>query len=195
MKSTTPARHVAMIAVALALPSFAHAHPGNALVYDCASGLAHPFHGWDHLTAMIAVGVLAAQLGGRTRWILPAAFITVMSCAAVLGARGITLPGIETIIATSVLVFGLMIAATARLPLAVSASLVGLFAFAHGLAHGTEIPVTTAAVSYGTGFVLSTAALHGAGLLFGYLASRSSPRLPRAAGVACAAVGAALLLS
>jgi urease accessory protein len=195
MKNVTPTQIVALLLAASALPTLGHAHPGNALVYDCASGIAHPFHGWDHIAAMVAVGVFSAQLGGRARWLLPATFITVMTCAAILGTRGFTLPGIETMIATSVLVFGLLIATTARLPLAANASIVALFALAHGIAHGAEIPAQTDAVSYTAGFLISTAALHGLGLFFGYHAGLRSAHFPRAAGVGCATVGAVLLTS
>jgi urease accessory protein len=195
MKNVSPVRLLALVASALALPTLAHAHAGHALVYDCASGLAHPLHGWDHILAMLAVGVLAAQHGGRARCLLPAAFLTVMSCAAVLGARGLALPGVETMIATSVLVFGMLVTATKRLSLAATALVVGFFAIAHGMAHGAEMPVNSAAFSYGAGFVLSTALLHALGLLLAHFASLKSAHLPRLAGGACAAVGAALLIS
>lgn len=195
MKTVTRARSFAPLAVALALPTLAHAHSGHALVYDCASGIAHPLYGWDHLLAMIAVGMLAFQHGGRARWLLPAAFITVLSCAAVFGARGIALPGVETMIATSVLVFGLLIATAARLPLVASTVLVGLFAIAHGIAHGAEIPANSAAIAYGAGFVISTAALHALGLLVAHVATLRSAQLPRLAGAMCAAAGAVLLIA
>lgn len=195
MKNSPPVRILALLAVALALPALARAHTGHALVYDCASGFEHPLHGVDHLLATLAVGVLAAQRGGRARWLLPAAFITVMSGAAILGAHGIALPGGEAMIATSVLMLGVLIAAAVRVPLAATAALVGLFAFAHGSAHGAEIPANATPLSYGIGFVLSTTLLHALGLLLAYVASLQSTRLPRIAGVACAATGACLLIS
>src|SRR5688500_18983774 len=82
MKNVTLARFFALSAAALLLPAPAHAHSGHALAYACASGIAHPFHGWDHLLAMVAVGVWAAQLGDRARWLVPVAFVGVMTCAA-----------------------------------------------------------------------------------------------------------------
>lgn len=193
MKNVTPIRILALLATVVALPTLAHAHTGHALVYDCASGLAHPLHGWDHLLAMLAVGVLAAQYGGRARWILPAAFITVLSGAAMLGTHGRTLTDTESMIAASVLVLGLLIAAPSRLPLVASAVIVGLFAVAHGIAHGAEIPADSSALPYGAGFVISTAVLHVVGLVLGHLAGRKSAELPRLAGVACAVIGAVLI--
>lgn len=195
MKSITPVRLFAMLATPLAFPAVAHAHSGSSIIYDCASGIAHPFHGWDHLAAMLAVGVWAAQLGGRARWLMPVAFVTVMTCAAVFGSRGFAFPGVEPIIATSVLALGVLIAAAARMPLATSATLVSFFAAAHGFAHGTEMPANAGAFSYTAGFVLATAVLHAVGLGIGHLALRRSQRLPRVLGAVCTAAGAALIFA
>jgi len=195
MKNGTPTRLLALGAAALVFPALAHAHSGHALVYDCASGLAHPFHGWDHLLAMVAVGFWAMQLGGRARWMVPAAFVGVMTCAAVVGARGAAWPGLEPVIATSVLVFGLLIVTAARLPLTLGVALVSVFAASHGFAHGAEIPANAGASSYAAGFALATVALHALGLGIGHLALRGPRLLPRVLGAACAAAGAVLLLA
>ena len=195
MKSITPVRLFAMLATALALPAVAHAHSSSSIIYDCASGVAHPFHGWDHLAAMLAVGVWAAQLGGRARALVPAAFVTVMMCAALVGARGIVFTGVEPMIATSVLTLGVLIAAATRMPLAASVTVVSFFAAAHGFAHGSEMPVNAGAFSYTAGFVLATAALHALGLGIGHLALGRSPHFPRALGAVCAAAGTALLFA
>jgi urease accessory protein len=117
MKNFTPTRCFAVISAACLFPVVAHAHSVHAVVYDCASGIAHPFQGWDHLFAMIAVGFWAMQLGGRARWIVPAAFVGVMTCAAAVGTGRFAWPGIEPMIGTSVLVLGLLIATARRLPL------------------------------------------------------------------------------
>ena len=60
--------------------------------------------GLDHLCAMIAVGLCAAQRGGKAAWLLPATFLVVMTVGGALGAAGVTLPGVEPGIAASVLV-------------------------------------------------------------------------------------------
>lgn len=195
MKISAPLRLLAGVATMLALPALAHAHSQSALVYDCAAGLAHPWHGWDHLAAMLAVGVWAAQLGGRARWLLPAMFVSVMACAAALGARGFTPSGLEPLLATSVLVLGLVIAAALRPSLGTGVALVAFFAAGHGFAHGAEIPAAAQAAPYAAGFILATAALHLGGLVAGLLALRISALLPRALGAACAATGFLLLLS
>ncbi|MDR2220098.1 MAG: HupE/UreJ family protein [Methylobacillus sp.] len=152
----------------LMLPLWAHAHP---VVTDAASGFAfgfaHPFSGLDHLAAMVAVGLWAAQLGGRAIRLVPLTFIGVMVLGGMLGMAGISLPLAEQGIVLSVLLLGVMIAASVRLPLWLSCSLVGLFALCHGHAHGSEMPVGSVAATYALGFVLATAALHVSGILLG----------------------------
>jgi urease accessory protein len=195
MKSITPHRLFALVAAALAFPAMAHAHSGSALAYDCASGFAHPLFGWDHFAAMVAVGVWAAQLGGRARWLAPGAFVTVMACGAFVGARGAVFPGVEPVIATSVLTLGVLVAAGVRMPLTASLLLVSFFAIAHGFAHGAEMPAGASTLSYGTGFITATLGLHIVGLCLGQLALRRSRHLPRILGAVCTAAGAVLLVA
>ena len=149
----------------MAFSGMAQAHPGHVGGY--LAGIAHPFTGLDHLLAILAVGVWAAQLGGRAKWLVPASFIACMVVAATVGMSGIALPMVESGIATSVLLLGLLIAFSIKLPIALSASIVGLFAVFHGYAHGAEMPQLSTPWVYGIGFMLSTAALHGLGLLLG----------------------------
>lgn len=195
MKHVIPVRSALAVSVALLLPSLAQAHPGNALVYNCASGILHPLHGIDHLAAMIAVGVWAAQLGGRARWLMPSAFVSIMTLGSVLGANGFGLPGLEPMIAASVLALGLLIVAAVRLPVAAGAGIVAIFAVLHGLAHGAELPAGANALSYGAGFIVATAALHAVGLALGSVGQTRVPVFSRGLGAACATAGFALLLS
>ena len=105
------------------------------------------------------------------------------------------MPGVETGIATSVLVTGLLLATQARLPATVSIALVGVFALFHGSAHGAEMPATAAPLLYGLGFLVSTAALHVAGFGLGRLLQHArSAWLLRGAGVVTGGFGAWLLL-
>lgn len=159
----------ASLLLAFCLPNLAHAHIGTGHASGLMHGMTHPVSGLDHLCAMIAVGLWAAQCGGRTLWLVPLAFVSVMTVGGMLGAMGLPLPMVEQGIAASLLVLGLLIAAAVRLPLAASMSIVALFALFHGHAHGAEMPGTASGFAYGLGFVLVTASLHllgmGAGLL------------------------------
>jgi urease accessory protein len=177
--------------VLAATASVALAHPGHGPADGILPGFAHPFSGWDHALAMIAVGIWAAQLGAPR--LVPAAFIGMMAVGGVLGHLTGSVPGLDQGIAASVLVLGLLIARTVRLPVALAASIVGLFAIFHGMAHGAEMPATAGGLAYGAGFIAATAILHAAGVGIGFLALRRSARLPQFAGWAIAAAGVALV--
>lgn len=134
------------------------------------TGLAHPFMGLDHLLAMIAVGIWAAQTGGSAVWRLPMSFVVMMAVAALFGANGYGMPAFEPLIAGSVITLGLMVVFAIRLPINLSMLLVGLFAVVHGYAHGLEMPQANSAILYGSGFVLATSLLHLIGIGLGKVA-------------------------
>src|SRR6185369_17277594 len=120
-----------LIAALVLTPMLAQAHPNHGTA-GFASGLAHPLTGFDHLLAMVAVGLWAVQLGGRAVWTVPLTFVSVMTFGAVWGMSGIALPFVETGILASVLILGVLIAASVRMPLLASAAVVGVFALVHG---------------------------------------------------------------
>ncbi|OMG67929.1 HupE/UreJ family protein [Stutzerimonas balearica] len=182
-----------LIATTLLLsPALAFAHPGHDHA-GVMSGLAHPLFGLDHLLAMLAVGLWAAQQQGTARWALPLTFVATMLFGGLLGFAGIEMPLMETGIAGSVLALGLLVALAVRPPVAIAAGLTALFAASHGVAHGLELPALSSPWGYAAGFVAATAALHAAG----YAVARSLPQaaapLVRIAGVASALTGAWLL--
>ena len=166
------------------MPTLAYAHPGEA--GGLAHGLAHPFSGLDHLCAMVAVGLWAAQLGGRAAWLVPLSFVAVMMQGGLLGMTGIVIPYAETGIIMSLLVLGLLVAAAVRLPLALISVLVGSFALFHGYAHGAEISPGDSAFAYFSGFVLASVFLNLSGFAFGMLVRIYMQRL---AGAAVAMAG------
>jgi urease accessory protein len=176
------------------VPVLAEAHPGHGGT-GFAHGFIHPLSGLDHLLAMFAVGLWAAQLGGRAFWAVPAAFLSVMTLGGVLGMAHVQIPFIEQGILLSVLALGVLIAAAVRLPLAVSMAIVGLFALCHGVAHGAEMPENAAGFSYGAGFVLTTALLHACGMATGFMTkSIASKQWMRFAGAAIAMGGVMLCI-
>ena len=156
-------------------------HSGSGFV----GGFAHPMLGLDHLLAMIAIGVWAAQQGGRALWAVPATFVTVMVLGGLLALTGLALPYIETGISLSVLVLGLLIAFQRNWPVTAGMAIAAVFALFHGYAHGLEIPQTASPLVFAAGFVLATSLLHGVGILGG----RMGPKWVRAAGVLIAATG------
>jgi len=184
-------RSMLISAVFLLLSSAgAHAHviPGD--VRGFGSGFMHPLLGLDHILAMTAVGLWAAQLGGRARWLVPASFLSVMAVGGALAMAGLRVPFTEEGILLSILVLGILIAVAVRFPLAVSMAIVGLLAFFHGHSHGTEMPANAVGYAYGAGFMLATAGLHACGIGLAYLARPIKMPVVRWAGAAIAVVGA-----
>ena len=143
---------------------------------------------------MVAVGLWGAILGSPSLWVLPVVFPLVMALGAVAGILGIPIPAIETGIALSAVVLGLMIILAAKPPLWMSAMIVGAFAIFHGYAHGTELPATVNAFAYAVGFVISTGLLHLVGIAFGLLVKWPAGRVAvRGAGGVISLAGLAFL--
>jgi urease accessory protein len=176
----------------LFLPTLAQAHivPGSS--HGFQDGLMHPLTGWDHLLAMFAVGLWAAQQRGRAMWQIPLAFVSVMILGGVLGIAGANMPGTELAIAFSVLALGALIATKTSVTPSLGMTVVGAFALFHGFAHGHEMPASAGALPFSLGFVLSTVMLHGLGVAAG-LGLRSQPRAIRYAGAVIAVSGLSLL--
>ena len=178
-------------------PAAALAHPGHDGAGGLVHGLVHPVTGIDHVLAMIAVGVLAAQYGGRALWLVPMSFLVAMAAAGAVGMAGIPVQIVEAGIGLSVVVLGLMIAFQLKPPTLVAIVVVGLFALFHGYAHGSEMPKGLAGLSFAAGFLIATALLLGAGVGLGRLLQRRAlgRRLIQAGGGAMALVGIAVLAS
>jgi urease accessory protein len=184
----------AILAAAAISPAESLAHTGVGLEGGIVSGFAHPIRGWDHVAAMVAVGLWGAFLGRPALWVLPVVFPLVMAFGAVLGILDIPVPAIETGIAASAIILGLLILLAARLPLWAAGSIVGGFAIFHGYAHGAELPQAVDPFAYAAGFVIATGLLHLTGIAFGLLLKWPAGRAAvRAGGGAIAGVGLAFL--
>jgi len=197
----------ATFAVAATLSTVAQAHVGgdglphtHGTLDSFMAGVAHPLTGLDHLAAMVSVGLWGA-LGASSSppqsrtarfWTAPLAFAFTLLAGALLALNGLSLPGIEPMIAASLLVLGLLVASRTQLPTGWGAALVAGFALFHGLAHGQELGGHALAAL--GGMVLSTLALHAAGIATGLTLQRQRSRwLPRIAGTGVAAFGLSLL--
>lgn len=178
-------------------PTVAFAHTGHADTAGFVHGFMHPIGGLDHILAMVSVGILAYQLGGRALWLLPSVFVAVMGIGGILGAANLQLPFIELGIAASIIVLGAAIASGIKAPVVVAAAIAGIFAAFHGFAHGAEMPAAGSAVQYAAGFMTATVLLHvlgiGIGLALGRISQGYSPVLYRVAGCLVAIAGVAIL--
>jgi len=169
----------------LLLAGAASAHPGHGM-HSLTEGLAHPL-GADHLLATVAVGMWsAAALPARRAFLGPLCFVLALVAGAGLAAAGWhagLAPGaIEALVATSVVLFGALLAGARQWPVAAGLSLVGASALVHGLAHGAELPAGGAFAAYALGFVLTTSLLHLGGLLAGLSLQRAQAWVWRVAG-------------
>ncbi|WP_061239383.1 HupE/UreJ family protein [Ectopseudomonas composti] len=174
------------------IPVFAFAHPGHG-DSGLMAGVGHPLGGMDHLLAMFAVGLWAAQQKGRACWMLPVTFVGGMLLGGLLGVDGFAIAYLETGIAASVLTLGLLVAMAARPPVAFALGITGLFGLAHGMAHGLELPEMSSPAAYAIGFVIATSALHAAGYALARWFPIKAAVLTRVLGVASAGAGVALL--
>jgi len=182
----------ALTCIALLLPAAASAHEGSSLPYGSfVAGLAHPVLGIDHFLAMVSVGIVSAQIGGRAIWTVPATFVGVMALGGLLGWLDVGLTSVEFGIAFSVLALGTAIAADRRLPVLVAMGAVAIFATFHGYAHGAEMPTVANPLRYALGFMTGTALLHVAGVLIGDISQHYARGkvLLRIAGAAIAGAG------
>ena len=187
------ARSVVFAATALfgglaASPALASDVSGGGFI----SGLLHPVLGFDHLLAMVAVGLLSVQIGGRAVWTVPAAFVLFLGIGGGVGLLGYDLPEVEGVIALSVVLLGLAIALIATMPVVAAMLMVAFFAVFHGHAHGLEIPNLAEPAAYVGGFMLASAILHLTGVVIGFLQQQERARALLGAGVA--GVGAHMLL-
>lgn len=158
--------------LALLLATPAYAHTGMYLNFSFESGFLHPLHGLDHLLAMFAVGLLAAQLGGRAIWLVPGAFVAMMIAGALLGMSGVEIPGAELGILLSVIAIALPVTFAFGMPAPAAMAYVGVFALFHGAAHSAELPAGADTWPYIAGFALATALLHAAGIVVGLACGR-----------------------
>ena len=183
----------AILPLALVIATPALAHPGHE-AGGPVQGFLHPLGGLDHVLAMVAVGLVAARIGGRALLLVPASFLVMMAVGGAAGAAGWSLPHVETGIALSVVVLGAVLALGMVPPMAGAMALVGAFAVFHGFAHGAEMPGAASGLAYGFGFLAATALLHAAGLGLGLaVAHRTTRPALRVAGAALAAAGLGLL--
>lgn len=173
----------------------ASAHIGTGLPGGVVSGFRHPFTGWDHLLAMVSVGIWGAFLGRPLIYALPVIFPVMMVGGAALGMFAVPIPTPELGVAASVLVLGLCIALAIRAPSWVACMIVAAFAVFHGYAHGVELPSAADPVGYSVGFVLATGILHICGIGIGLLKERPhGVTVTRSLGVAVAAAGVLFIL-
>jgi urease accessory protein len=178
---------LALLPITISHPAIAAGNAPNVI-----AGLLHPILGFDHLLAMIAVGLLSIQLGGRHVLRLPACFVVMLFIGAVLGLLETPFPQVEGIISLSVVILGLAIVTQARIGVWIAYPVVAIFALFHGHAHGAEIPTLGSPSAFIAGFLAASAFLHLLGVGIGKIARTRYVRGILGAG--CAGIGVHMVL-
>jgi urease accessory protein len=165
------------------------------------SGLAHPVIGLDHLTFIIAMGLLSAMV--RPGFFLAVAFVGAAMAGTAIHLVGLAIPGVEVVISASVLLFGVLLALQ-RVPsdwlVVFLAAVAGIF---HGYAYGEAIfgAETQPLVAYLIGFTCVQIVIAAAAYRIGRIALvRRREHGPataslRSAGLVLCGLGFALLAS
>jgi len=184
-------------------PVLAHHPMGGAtpltMIDGLLSGLGHPIIGIDHLAFLVVAALLTFRLSGAARWVAPAAFVGGTLGGALIHLQAANLPLTELLVASTVVVGGIVVLSNLRANpvsnaagLSLSLAVAGLF---HGYAYGESIigAEATPLLSYLIGFSLVQYALI-AGMLTGLSmlaasSDRSAARLLRTGGFGAVAVG------
>jgi len=159
-----------VILAALVTSAGAQAHDGHAF-NSFFDGFAHPWSGFDHVLAMLAVGLWAMQMRRKAaRWALPLGFagsVVLFALAAYAGVLPavIDAPLMESGIILSLMVLGVLLVLRLRPPPLAAFGVVALMGAFHGHAHGVSMFAISGTWVYAAGFVLATLLLHGLGLL------------------------------
>ncbi len=179
-------------------PLYAHTFTGMNGFYD---GLSHPVLGLDHFLAMVCVGVVSSQIGGRSIWSVPSLFVLFMIVGGAIGLfieiLAITFSNIiEWGIIFSVIFLGLSVAIEKKLPTNIIMIAVAFFGAFHGLAHGIEMPWAANPLLFALGFSSGTASLHLFGVGIGLLLIKNNflNIILRMLGLACAFFGFYLII-
>jgi urease accessory protein len=187
-------KHPILASILAVAATPALAHTGTHSVSGFVAGFLHPLGGFDHMLAMLGVGLFAALLGRGALVVVPASFVLMMMAGGAIGMAWFQIPAVEASIAASVVVVGAVVALGWPWPASAAAMLVGFFAIFHGYAHGAEIPTGANALPYILGFALASAALHSLGVVLSRtaLVSRNANR---ALGAAITVAGLVLAIA
>ena len=188
--------------ILLSFPVNAHTFTGMIGFYD---GLSHPVLGIDHFLAMVSVGIVSAQIGGRAIWTVPSTFVVMMIIGGILGMVAeifllniteLFIVIVEIGIVLSVILLGLAIAIGRKLSLTIMMFFVSIFGLCHGTAHGMEMPWAANPILFALGFSSGTATLHLFGVIIGSLLIKNnySLFLLRFIGIASACYGVYLFI-
>lgn len=162
------------------------------VVSSFGAGVAHPLGGADHIIAMTMVGLWSLLAGGRAVVVWPLAFVASMLAGFAAANAGLHVGFVEPAIGVSIVMLGVLVALGVRAPTLPGALAVGVFAFFHGHAHGTEA-LGASHIPYAMGFTLAAVTLHAVGIAIGLgLRNLAAPLVLSGVGACTVVAGLAL---
>jgi len=184
---------VLAIMMVIAEPAWAHHVMGGKLpqtfLQGLLSGLGHPVIGFDHLAAIVGVGILAA-LAGRSAAVVLAFSVAVIAGVGLHLAK-IDLPASELFVGLTTLLIGALVIARQSMGAGVAALLFAIAGLVHGYALGESI--VGAEASPLMAYLLGLLTIQTAIGISVYAAVRSLARWPaRTAGLTAVGVLVAL---
>lgn len=186
-------------------PALAHHAMGGGLpatgFEGFLSGMAHPIIGPDHFAFVVAVGLLAVTR--KSGVVIPIAFVVAAMVGTGLHLAQVNLPGVELLIASSVLLGGVLLVMKDRLNTLAVTALSAVAGVCHGYAYGESIvgAEMTPLLAYLIGFtaIQLTVSLAAFGVGRAIASRRTSHQPPadvlRSAGLVICGVGLAFGLS
>ncbi|MBV7340119.1 HupE/UreJ family protein [Chloroflexi bacterium TSY] len=160
-------RHAFVLILLMAVPRpiFAHGLIGNEL----SAGSSNPIAGWDHLVAIIAVGIVSTKMDGRSIWGVLLLFLPSIAVGYSIGIQHVIWPYAEWGVPLSLVGLGLLMTLPRRPQLLVVSLTILLFGMSHGYAHGIEWIDKTSGWWHSLGFLGITIGVYIMGVILGLL--------------------------
>lgn len=173
----------------------AHGSHGSGIV----AGFTHPIFGFDHLLAIGCLGLIIPTMKDKKSWLVAVAFTLTMAISGWLGIGTEGFLYMENGIALSVVLLGILLVLKVKLPLLLFTFAAIVIAFFHGFAHGVEMPASTSALVYISGYSLGVILIFVASIGISNLMLKSTQpigkHLVRTSGILIAGLGFCILFS
>lgn len=139
------------------MPVYAHPFHGAGEAIGFGSGLLHPFSSSDHCLTMLAVGLWICRSGhGRAVLSLALSFQALLLLGGSLALVPLEIAHAETLMYTSVLVLGLLMASGWKVHWTLALPVIASVAVSHGYVHTYDIWLDADAFGYTVGFMVAT---------------------------------------
>ncbi|MGD8592439.1 MAG: HupE/UreJ family protein [Gammaproteobacteria bacterium] len=196
-----PHAFIALFLILSMEPAFAHHMMGGALPSNnfqgFISGVAHPIIGLDHLAFIVAIGLLATLIPGRS-YLIPVVFVLATIGGTAIHLAQVSVAYNEAVVAVSVIAAGFLLLYRSLKSTAGLLLFCAISGVSHGYAYGEAIvgAETAPLVAYLAGFcTIQLSIAIGVYLLFSASQTKkyfSADRILRFSGITISVLGAAV---